>query len=211
MEKECALLVFIKYPEEGKVKTRLAQTIGAKKAMDWYRVFVEYSLERYDRIESADSIVYFDPPDAREDFHEWLDDTFIFKPQPSGDLGGRLKGGFDDLLSKYRKVIALGTDSPDLPLDYITEAISELDQNEVVIGPTEDGGYYLIGLSHMIPDLFENIPWSTSDVFPSTVEILNEKKINFHQLPKWYDVDTEQDLKRFLLHWNTDFKKKSQT
>jgi len=193
-----SLLIFIKYPREGRVKTRLAASIGEKAATLLYRDFVEISLARFQKLKSFNFTIYFDPYEEEDAVRHWLGDRFLYRAQPEGHLGIRLQAGFNRELQNYPRVIIIGSDSPDVPLEYIERGALQLQNREAVIGPAMDGGYYLIGLSRPIPELFHDIPWSTNRVFQSTIDIVKSRSIDCAILPEWYDVDTESDFMRLL-------------
>ncbi|MEW6235148.1 MAG: TIGR04282 family arsenosugar biosynthesis glycosyltransferase [Candidatus Omnitrophota bacterium] len=193
-----SLFLFVKYPQEGKVKTRLGKQIGYDRAARFYREIAQTCVQRFSRIPGVDFTVYFDPPEEEERLRAWLGENFRYLAQPPGDLGERLQRGFAYWLPQRRRVIAIGSDSPDLPLEYIEQACDILLTKDAVIGPTEDGGYYLIGLSRFLPELFEGVPWSTNEVLNVTRRKAVEIGASFELLPKWYDVDTLEDLER----WN---------
>ncbi|MCP4704123.1 MAG: glycosyltransferase, partial [candidate division Zixibacteria bacterium] len=193
-----SLVVLVKYPQNGRVKTRLASQIGEDHATILYRNFVEICLARFTQIEHLDCTVYFDPPEEEHAFRRWLGDKPSYLPQSSGDLGERLRYAMDHQLKEYSRVIAVGSDSPDLPMDYISQAITSLAQNDCTIGPTDDGGYYLIGLSTPAFEIFDNIPWSTDNVKQSTLDKAKESELSVHLLPSWYDVDKAKDLRRLM-------------
>lgn len=192
-----SFLIFVKYPCEGRVKTRLAESIGSKAAVLLYRDFVSICLQRYQQIHTADCTIYFDPTEEEDAFRRWLGSKFHYLSQPPGDLGERLRAGVENQLKYYSRVIALGTDSPDLPLEYLELAADALLTNPLVIGPAQDGGYYLIGLNQFIPVLFRDIPWSTHLVFEKTLEKARSAYLTPIILPEWYDIDTLSDLRRF--------------
>jgi rSAM/selenodomain-associated transferase 1 len=193
-----ALLVFVKYPEPGEVKTRLAAGIGNEKAAAVYRLFAEICLKRYRSVRDTDCIVYCTPAEEKERTAAWLGDEYLYGIQSSGDLGQRLINGFHDYLADYDKVIALGTDSPNLPVAYVEEALASLEDHDAVVGPCDDGGYYLIGMKQEYPFLFEGIEWSTKHVLYQTLMKAKEHHVLIDILPNWYDVDTEDELHKLL-------------
>lgn len=188
------LLIFVKYPQPGHVKTRLGSHIGYQQAAHIYKEFVELCLYRYRQIPGVDCTIYYSPHQEIEFMKNWLGQGMFYLAQPDGDLGDRLIYGFKDQLKNYKHVIALGTDSPSLPVEYIQKACEELCIHDVVIGPTMDGGYYLIGLSRLLPDLFRGISWSTDQVFQQTKKNAATLNATAKVLPTWYDIDTSEDL-----------------
>jgi rSAM/selenodomain-associated transferase 1 len=144
-------------------------------------------------------------------FLEWLGERHCYRPQTGKNLGERLKNAFDNAFEEgFSKVVAIGSDSPDLPVHYLKESFEVLQAHDAVIGPANDGGYYLIGFSKegFIPEAFDNISWSTDSVFEQTVSILKRHGRNVYLLPLWHDVDTIADLKSLLFRTrNTAFEK----
>jgi len=194
MTKEMPILLFVKYPQPGKVKTRLAESIGAESAATVYKEFVEIFLRRYHLFFSGYCTIYFDPAEEEARIRQWLGESYHYLPQPPGDLGRRLAIGFDRLLEQRSCAVALGSDSPDLPMETIQEAVEALERCDVVLGPALDGGYYLIGLSRAIPELFDEMPWSAPTLFERTVSKIDELGVSMHLLPPWHDIDRFEDL-----------------
>jgi len=201
------LLVFVKYPEPGRVKTRLAADVGHERATRIYRILAE----RVVRAVCQEPKVYrvalcHDPPDRREAFAAWLGQSLVMVPQPSGDLGQRLTGAFEWAFTHgARRAAAIGTDSPGVDRRVVASAFSALDRKELVLGPTEDGGYYLIGLRSPCPAIFEGIPWSGPDVLKATLASADHLGLTFHLLPVLPDIATGEDLKRYLDSKNDPF------
>ena len=139
----------------------------------------------------------FHPLEAMSELRRWLGDRHNYRPQSGDDLGARLKSAFVGAFEEgFSKVVAIGSDSPDLPGDFLREAFDALESHDAVIGPSSDGGYYLIGFSRdsFVTEAFDNIAWSTSAVCDQTLERLRTKRLNVHLLPIWHDVDTRADL-----------------
>ncbi len=187
-------LIFVKYPRPGQVKTRLGSHIGYQQAAQLYKEFVELCLCRYRQIPEVDFTIYYSPDKEIVSIRSWLGKEVDYLAQPEGDLGDRLIYGFENRLKEYQQVIALGTDSPSLPIGYIQKACDELCTHDVVIGPTMDGGYYLIGLSRFLPYLFSDISWSSEQVFQQTKKNAATINATAKVLPTWYDIDTSEDL-----------------
>ena len=187
------LLYFVKYPTPGKVKTRLAKTVGDREAARLYRElaeknFCEAALLRQRKI--CDLIVVFDPPAQREDVQDWLSAPCEYWPQSEGNLSERLITAFQEAFENGgQRVIALGSDTLGLKFQIIEEAFEFLKSNDVVIGPAEDGGYYLIGLNSFQPELFRDISWSTSDVLAQTYKTMNRLHLSYQTLSQLADLD----------------------
>jgi rSAM/selenodomain-associated transferase 1 len=191
------LLFFIKNPKKGKVKTRVASAIGDKMAMKLYRRFL---LEMLSTLNRGTFLFYlcFHPENSLNDLKDWLGDHYLYTPQMGENLGQRMKNGFVEAFSmNFKRVILIGSDIPDLPLEFIEEAFNSLGEKDAVIGPSFDGGYYLIGFRDKTfsPQVFEGIPWSTERVFEDTMKILKQEGLLVHTLPRWRDIDTIEDLK----------------
>ena len=188
--------MFAKYWEPGRVKTRLAASIGNDAASGVYQGFVRCLVRRLaGRAERC--VVYFTPPERREAFAELVGAAWQLELQGEGDLGARMQRYFDDALrAGYHKVLLIGSDSPTLPAGRIDEAFAALDDAPVVLGPTPDGGYYLVGISECVPPIFQGVAWSTERVWQQTIGRLRDAGCRYAELPPCYDVDEACDLER---------------
>jgi len=186
-------LAFAKAPTPGKVKTRLAAGIGAHAAADLYATMAR---ETMDRLRSSAYELYacFDPPSSASQVQAWLGEDVTLTPQTDGDLGNRLWCAVRDGLEVASQVCVVGTDIPGLDAALVEEAFEGLSEADVVIGPAEDGGYYLLALKLPVPDLFENIPWSTSKVLNRTLDVAHELGLKVQTLRTLKDIDTVDDL-----------------
>ena len=188
--------VFAKYWQPGTVKTRLAASIGHQSAADLYRLLLELVLDRATQEFSGKRILAFSPPDQKAAFDELVGAEWQLKAQSQGNLGARMSHFFECAFAdNSSKVVLLGSDSPDLPAGTITNAFRALDVATVVLGPSEDGGYYLIGMREFVPQVFHDIDWSTGRVYKQTTARLTPD-VNWQALPMWYDVDEVVDLRR---------------
>jgi uncharacterized protein len=193
-------LVFVKYPQNNQVKTRLAKHIDKSLISELYRNFVLDILDTLKNINSKIWICYW-PNNLKTEFTDWLGDDYTFIPQTGIDLGERLIACFRQVFEAGAKhALVLGSDSPDLKCETISEAFRRLELNDTVIGPTFDGGYYLLGFRQdsFLPQTFEEIPWSSKDVFKNTMDIIKNYDKSFFVLEKWHDVDTLEDLNLFV-------------
>ncbi|MHA2058983.1 MAG: TIGR04282 family arsenosugar biosynthesis glycosyltransferase [Candidatus Thorarchaeota archaeon] len=193
------IFIMMKYPKYGKVKVRLAQTIGEEAATDLYRAFIQDTLTTVRSLDIPFHIAVY-PPESQKRFTQWLGPFYEYFHQQGVDLGKRLQNGFATMYTKgYQQVIALASDNPDLPIEILQEAISVLQNQKVVIGPASDGGYYLVGFSHdfFIPEVFEDISWSTDTVFQDTLLRIESVTNQVYVLPEWADIDTKSDLRKF--------------
>lgn len=197
--KNC-LLLFAKSPVKGQVKTRLAADKGEDFTVELYKRFVEDMIYLVDNLDVHLKLCFY-PPHTRLNFSEWLGEQYCYSPQVGDDLGERLRNAFESAFEEdFSKVVAIGSDSPDLPAEFLQLAFKELESHDAVIGPGSDGGYYLIGFSRksFLPASFDGITWSTSAVCKQTIDILKRHKLKTYLLPEWYDVDTGPDLERLI-------------
>lgn len=198
------LLVFVKFPEIGKVKTRLARKTGEENALALYRCFVEDTLA-VSLHAGYRPMVFFEPGEARKDMIEWLGTDLVYEAQQGDHLGERMCAAFRKAFSGCERAVLIGTDIPDLSPSLLHEAFGSLETHDTVIGPACDGGYYLIGFRSgcLPPDVFGPLPWGSSRVFQRTMGILNDKGLRVHRLPEWPDIDDYDDLEAlFNLHRN---------
>jgi hypothetical protein len=186
-----------KQPEPGRVKTRLCPPLSPGQAADLSEAFFIDTISLVSGIENTDIFVAYDP-DSALDFFSRMTPAFVkFVAQGQGDLGARLSGISRNVFSHgYRKLVILASDTPHLPQDCIRLAFTRLDTSDIVLGPCDDGGYYLIGSSSPAPGLFEGIPWSTSRVLDLTIGRAREAGMTWELLPPCYDIDTAEDAKR---------------
>jgi hypothetical protein len=191
------LLFFIKNPQKGQVKTRLASAIGDEMAVRLYKRFV---LEILSTLNKGTFLFYLCvyPVDALEGLKTWLGEDYLYMLQQGENLGERMKNAFTEALAmKFKRIVLIGSDIPSLPLEFIEEAFISLEKKDVVIGPSLDGGYYLIGFrdkkfSHRA---FKGIPWSTERVFEETMKVFEHEGLTVHVLKTLRDIDTIQDLR----------------
>lgn len=183
------IVVFVKNLELGQVKTRLAKTIGDYGAYEVYSELVGLT-ERITSSLAMDKHIYF----TRElSASQWPNDKKFI--QSGQDLGERMINAFDNSFSLgYEKVILIGSDLPDLNQEHIEKAVTSLDNNDVVFGKAEDGGYYLIGMSKLIPEIFKGKPWSQPNLLRVTLTELKDLNYNYETLETLNDIDTFEDL-----------------
>ncbi len=187
------LLYFVKYPTPGRVKTRLAKTVGDQEAARLYSELAERNFKAIASLHKrsiCDIVVLFDPPEKSEDVKRWLSLSCEYLPQSGGGLSERLTQAFREAFQKGgKRVMALGSDTLGLMPDVIQQGFEALQSNDVVVGPAEDGGYYLIGSASFQPKLFEGIAWSTSEVLPQTYKIINNLRLSHQTLNQLQDLD----------------------
>lgn len=195
MFSENLLMVFIKNPELGKVKTRLAKTVGDEKALHVYQILLDHTHKVARRV-NADKAVFYSDYISTDDV--WKKDNFQQLIQKGDSLGDRMAAAFIKAFNMgYKNVLVIGSDCFDLNEDIITEAFKILEKNEVVLGPAKDGGYYLLGMKRYYEQLFKNKTWSSENVLLDTLLDLSNLNLSFKLLPTLSDIDQEKDLKNY--------------
>ena len=185
--------IFAKRPVPGAVKTRLAAAIGDEAAARFYEASLRTLLIRLRGLDLRRVIAHAGNSQADLAWFQQFEGYELWS-QPPGDLGVKLTAWFDFACATDDHVLVIGSDSPTLPLAYIQEAITALDHNDCVIGPAQDGGYYLLGLRRPVPQLFERISWSSPLVIAQTLDRTRDQQLRVVQLPVWNDVDEVGDL-----------------
>ncbi len=194
------VIVFAKNPIPNHVKTRLIPRLSAEQAAALYRAFLTDWCKTLSELSTIDLIVAYTPEGSQADLQAIIGDAVTYIPQIGGGLGERLTSATHWASDEgYEKIIITGSDSPTLPLAYISQAVDALDTCDIVVGPSVDGGYYLIGFSTqnitaVVPAIYQGIAWSTKHVFQQTVERIYKINAKLKLLPVWYDVDTPEDL-----------------
>lgn len=190
-----ALIIFARNPIRGKVKTRLAATLGEDKALSIYQSLLEHTVQITHQLPCDRYVFYADGISLND---HWSDDKYFKKSQAGENLGARMLDAFHTLFQEsYEQVLIIGTDCFELTQDILENAFTILKKHEVVIGPSFDGGYYLLGMRQLYPFLFEEIAWSTNTVYSSTIQQLEMHKISYDTLPILNDIDTEEDWKEY--------------
>jgi rSAM/selenodomain-associated transferase 1 len=207
---ENCVLFFVKYPVRGKVKTRLSAQFDKEFVMVLYKNFVLDMLSTIRRLKVPFRIC-FEPKSAGDQMKQWLGEQYTYSAQEGSNLGERMKNALANTFEEnYSRAILIGSDLPDLPAAFLSEALQSLESNHAVLGPSTDGGYYLIGFSkaNFLPEAFDDISWSTESVFQQTINVLGGHSKKVHILPQWFDVDTRADLKELIdRNRNTGFNK----
>ncbi len=188
----CRLILFLKAPRLGFVKSRLAASIGETAALQAYQTLVDILIKRLSRLRAIE--LRFTPDDAIAEVGHWLVPGWTSAPQLDGDLGSRLNRAFNDAFqSDCNRVVVIGSDCPTVTPDDIESAWQALETHEVVLGPATDGGYWLIGSRRPQPELFRGIAWSTPQVLEQTLRRAESLGLTVHQLQERSDVDTASD------------------
>jgi|SRR6185312_3129111 len=194
MKKE-ALLIFAKNLKYGHVKTRLAATVGNKKALSVYKQLLYHTVSITQELKD-DKIVFYS--DSINEKDVWKNNVYKKQIQDGDTLGMKMENAFkSSFTAGYKKIVIIGTDCFELKTDNIRNAFDSLNNYDIVIGPATDGGYYLLGMKKEHPFLFKNIKWSTSSVLKDTIGICNQNQLSFFLLPELSDIDEEKDLIHF--------------
>ncbi|MGH7369754.1 MAG: TIGR04282 family arsenosugar biosynthesis glycosyltransferase [Candidatus Methylomirabilaceae bacterium] len=194
-----AIAVMAKAPQAGAVKTRLVPPLTPELAAELYRCLLIDKLLQVGQLPEVDRYLAYTPAGSRSLMRELAPPPFTLIPQAGADLGDRLHRVSAALLDRgHPGVIIVDSDTPTLPSGYLVEALRHLSREviDLVLGPAEDGGYYLIGLKRPCRALFEDIPWSTPLVLPETLRHASTQQLRTALLPSWFDVDTAEDLLR---------------
>ncbi len=190
--KDQLLIIFVKNPQLGRAKTRLAATIGEVAALEAYKRLLKRTAEITAPL-NIEKVVYYDQFVDREDL--WSNNLYHKDLQIEGNLGEKMKDAFDKAFEKgYQRICIIGSDCYDLTTELLHLAFDNLSNKDAVIGPSEDGGYYLLGLSKPCSALFENKQWSTDSVCADTEADLKNANFSYEKIELLSDVDTEKDL-----------------
>lgn len=187
-------MVFVRNPVLGKVKTRMAKKIGEKTALDIYKMLLFYTEKVVYQMRGCNKAVFYS--DIIEKGDMWHDTAYQKFVQKGNDLGERMKNAFSLAFSKsYKNVIIIGSDCVEVTEAIFEDAFLKLNSADVVIGPANDGGYYLLGMKSLHKELFENIPWSTENVLLDTMNVCKKLNLKYHLLPALSDVDTVENMR----------------
>jgi rSAM/selenodomain-associated transferase 1 len=191
-----AILVFVRAPEAGRVKTRLAAEIGDEAALRVYRRLAEHAVAEARALGPDVALrIHFTPAEGGDRVREWLGADAAYLPQEDGDLGARMRAAFEAAFAAgHPRVVIIGSDLPDLSAEVLRRALRLLDSHPAVLGPAADGGYYLLGLREMVPGVFDGIAWSTDSVLAATLARLAAAGCQPAMLEPLRDVDVVADL-----------------
>ena len=189
-----AIIIFIKNPIKGNVKTRLAKDLGDDGAMKVYKKLLTHTREVVEQVESTRFLFYKD--EILDD--DWNSSLFEKRVQADGDLGNKMKQAFQEVFNQgFTKVLIIGSDCPAISKEIIDEAFYQLESNNVVLGPANDGGYYLMGMNTLHDSIFDLKAWSTDQVLSETVSRILQSNLSFSLIQELVDIDTLDDLKNY--------------
>jgi hypothetical protein len=197
--------IFGKRPDPGAVKTRLAAAMGAELAAKAHAAMLFDLLDLWgsERVlaHGGRRVLVYAPEDAGPWFDTRVPASFALQPQAQGDLGHRMQAFFaGEFESRASRVVLIGSDSPTLDPTIVISAFLCLEGRDIVLGPSTDGGYYLVGCRRAVPPIFAGIDWSTPAVLEQTIERLRDTGLSLALLPPWYDVDTPEDWNLLRAH-----------
>lgn len=185
-----ALIIFVRNPLLGKVKTRIAVTIGDENALVIYKHLLQHTKNITESLPVTKFVFYADEVttnDLWNGYEKWL--------QSGTDLGERMSNAFESLFKNgFTKIVIIGSDCLELDKKILSDAFLNLNEYEIVIGPATDGGYYLLGMKYPFKNLFENIIWSSNIVFNETIKQIEKRNLTLFLLPILNDVDEEKDI-----------------
>ena len=194
-----ALAIMAKAPVAGTVKTRLVPPLTPAQAAEVCRALLLDQFDHLRNFASAERYVFYTPVDAERSLGELAGADYIYLAQSGDDLGARMHQVFTDLSrSGHRNIVLIGSDLPALPWAILDEALRQLAKADrrVVLGPSRDGGYYLVGMNRPAPEIFANMTWSHDRVFADTTARLDALNLPYHVLPTWFDIDVAEDFQR---------------
>lgn len=191
---DTALIIFIRNPQIGVGKTRLAASVGPQKAFDIYLELLEATRDLALSFSGPRYLFYTDFVDNDD---EWENHLFHKYVQVEGDLGQKMRSAFDEVLSEYQSALIIGSDCPAMDITDLDSAANALHQNDLVIGPSEDGGYYLLGMKNAHHSLFEDIPWSSTKTYIQTIRAADQLSVSVYHLRTLNDIDTIEDWLKY--------------
>lgn len=191
-----SLIIFTKNPELGKAKTRVAATLGDHAALDIYKQLLEITRNVVTDVQDVHRLLFYSETIAHDD--GWSNVTFDKHLQSNGDLGDRMEQAFLHALEISDKALIIGSDCPYITPEIIEYALSSLAKYDVVVGPTFDGGYYMIGMKKLHTSLFRNMTWSTEEVYDTTIQRINDLGLTHWVAPKLNDIDYAEDWENYL-------------
>jgi len=194
-------MFFVKYPEPGEVKTRLAEDTTPEDAAEFYRVFVEEKLAELKDVPDSKLMIFYAPETAGRQMADWLGTDQRFIAQKGVDLGRRMENAFREVFFMgHERAVLVGSDIPGLTPGGVSTAFASLESGKACIGPAEDGGYYLIGFHRhaFAPQIFQDMEWSTDEVCQRTISRFANMDVDFTELDRLDDMDTFEDVETMV-------------
>lgn len=196
---DSVIVVMAKQPVVGKTKTRLCPPFTPEQAADCFEALMRDTIHLTSQLLNTQTAVAISPPESEAYFSAITPPNTLLLSVEGSDIGVCLAKSFEILFQRgFKKIIAFNADGPTLPIDYLVKTLEYLEKNDVVLGPGDDGGYYLIGLKKLNWGLFQGINWSTNQVFEQTKYKVKAAGLSLAETPRWYDVDTFSDFERLV-------------
>ena len=192
-----AVIIFTRYPEIGKVKTRLAASIGNESAYLVNEILVGRTFKECLKLEENrfNLFAFYSDMKNEEFFPDSIAKRFLIYNQDGENLGEKMRNAFEKIFNLgFEKAVILGTDIPDISESILSKSFLELEQNNIVIGPSTDGGYYLLGMNKFYPNIFDDIKWGTESVFEKTIDKIHENNLSYTTIDRLTDIDVKEDL-----------------
>lgn len=198
-DRTCPVAVFARAPRPGRVKTRLAATVGRAEAARLYASFIRDTVDPLQRAETFQPVLYAASAEDRDPLAK-LSPDLPLRTQQGSHLGQRMTNALAEQTERHGLALLVGTDAPTLPIAHLLCAVRKLETTDVVLGPSADGGYYLIGIRSVVPALDDTIRWSSPHALADTLRCLRSQGRRVGLTPPWYDVDDGDDLALVKLH-----------
>lgn len=190
-----ALIIMIKNPVLGKAKTRIASTTGDEEALRIYKLLLAHTRDVTSKTSFNKYLYYSDQVEN----DQWSEKIYNKRVQSNGDLGHRLRSAFSELSEEYSRMIVIGSDCAEITPEHIETAAQALNDNDIVLGPVYDGGYYLLGMKGYHPEVITDIEWSTDVVAEQTISKAKSKGLSFQKIKMLHDIDYHEDWLSFGL------------
>lgn len=200
-----AIIIFLRLPVAGEVKTRLAATIGREKAVEFYQHCAGHIMNEVLKLPNIfTKYIFYSNEKHKNEIVDWCGEAFFYSPQRGKGLGERMANAFYHVFEHgAENAIIIGTDVPDIKAETIIEAREVLDNEDLVIGPSPDGGYYLLGMKKPTYQIFKDIPYSSHNTLEKTIEAAEKSALSLKQIQSLSDIDTEEDLVKWYKECNT--------
>lgn len=189
-----ALIIFVKVPRLSEVKTRLQPELSLEDSLDLHKAMAEDLLNNLSHSDKYSLFIQYWPDTGLAEMQKWFGNNFKYKKQQGSDLGEKLKNAFSEAFENFKKVCIIGSDLPLLSDKDILESFDKLEIADVVLGPSTDGGYYMVALKKYQPLIFQGIDWSTEFVFRQTLDKIKQQNLSVERLPLREDIDSYHDV-----------------
>lgn len=195
-----ALIIFAKFPRPGEVKTRLGENLGMKEAAEVYRTFAEHAFSLGHQLLATGKKIYvfYEPRAGADQMRSWVGPSFHLASQKGETLGDRMRDAFEQTFAQgSARTVIIGTDVPELDAGILERAFDALLDHDAVIGPSTDGGYYLLGMNAPVKEVFDGLVWSAATVYHETLDRFRRLRLSFTELNELADIDTMADYNAY--------------